>query len=116
MFCLRCGRDTENEQVFCEKCLNTMKENPIKPGTAVQILDRDEYFSKKERKVRESVSPEVLVPQLRRTVRILISLILILSVSLGITAWLLFQSLSADELPMAGTMGRNYTSEQPEFR
>jgi len=113
VFCLRCGRDTENEQVFCKQCLDTMKENPIKPGTAVQILDREEYFVKKERKTREPVPPEMLVPQLRRTVRILTALILVLAVSLGISAWLLIQSWHTIRLPLSGDPGKSCSAQWP---
>ena len=110
MFCLRCGRDTGGEQIFCNKCLDSMKQYPIKPGTAVQIPDRQAYFEKHQPEPRNHVSPEELVPQLRRIVRILVAALLVLSVSLGITAWLLIQSISDSAIQFPGNMGRNYTT------
>lgn len=37
MHCLKCGKDTSGEQVFCDRCLQAMEAYPIKPGTAVNL-------------------------------------------------------------------------------
>ena len=110
MNCLRCGRETEQEQVFCASCLKTMEKHPIKPGTAVQIPDRQAYMEKNQPAPRNYVSAEELVPQLRRTIRVLMAVLLALSLSLGVTAWFLIQSISSSRFTMPGNMGRNYTT------
>lgn len=37
MNCLKCGREIEEGQVFCNDCLVQMAKYPVKPGTAVQL-------------------------------------------------------------------------------
>lgn len=38
--CLKCGREIEEGQVFCNDCLVQMAKYPVKPGTAVQLPSR----------------------------------------------------------------------------
>ena len=40
MNCLKCGREIEEGQVFCNDCLVQMAKYPVKPGTAVQLPSR----------------------------------------------------------------------------
>ena len=108
MNCLRCGREIQEERVFCAACLETMKAYPIKPGTAVQIPDRH-HLEMDKPLPRLRVIPEEQVPQLRRTIRILIGTIIALSLVLSATAWLLVRSLDSTEY-IPGDLGRNYTA------
>ena len=40
MQCLRCGRETENEQVFCFACEALMAKHPVKPNTVITLPER----------------------------------------------------------------------------
>ena len=40
MGCMKCGRDTLEDQVFCETCREDMKKHPIKPNIVVQLPQR----------------------------------------------------------------------------
>ena len=52
MYCLRCGKDTQEEHVFCESCLLLMEAYPVKPGTAIHLPERKKPAEiKKQRKV-----------------------------------------------------------------
>lgn len=113
MFCLRCGREIDESQVFCPRCLDTMKEYPIKPGTAVQLPDRKAPDLPRSAPRRRQASAEEQVAQLKSTVRILLSIVALLSLVLGGTAWLLLRSLWTPELPEPGNLGRNYTAVEP---
>ena len=42
MNCMKCGRETAEEQVFCAGCLEEMERYPVKPGTVVHIPSRAE--------------------------------------------------------------------------
>ncbi len=76
MACLKCGRDIQGDQVFCETCLEMMEWYPVKPGTAVQLPKRQETPARKAVR-RRSSSLEDQVKSLRRAVRILaVSLII----------------------------------------
>ena len=52
MYCLRCGKDTQEENVFCDNCLLLMEAYPVKPGTAIHLPERKKQPEiKKQRKV-----------------------------------------------------------------
>ena len=40
MQCLRCGRETEGDHVFCFLCETVMMKHPVKPNTVVTIPER----------------------------------------------------------------------------
>lgn len=90
MYCLRCGRDTGNEQVFCYDCLNKMDKQPVKPGTAVLLPRRTAATVQKKQNRRRSLSPEEQVVQLKVTVRTLLALLGTVLVAFGICLWLYF--------------------------
>lgn len=111
MYCLRCGRECPDGQAFCADCLETSKAYPIKPGTAVQLPDRQKYLESRPYVRRRIVTAEEQVVQLRKSVRFLAIAVVILSLVLGITAALLLQSLQKPNDTMPGNLGRNYTSD-----
>ena len=41
MSCMRCGKETEADNVFCNECLEDMKRHPVKPGTPIQLPVRE---------------------------------------------------------------------------
>ncbi len=40
MSCMRCGKEVEENQVFCAACLQDMERHPVKPGTPIQLPNR----------------------------------------------------------------------------
>lgn len=52
MSCIRCGRDTEDNQVFCVECLADMERHPVKPGTPIQLPVRMQQPSAKRTRFR----------------------------------------------------------------
>lgn len=109
MNCMKCGRETQGEQVFCNACLDAMAAYPIKPGTPVTIPKRP------QKKVSEPVKkekPEEIISQLRKTIRtwrltaLVFFLLLVLSVSL--LGW---HFATAEHGGFA--IGQNYSTESP---
>lgn len=45
--CMRCGREIEEGQVFCQDCLKEMSRYPVDPNTVVQIPLRKESVTGK---------------------------------------------------------------------
>ena len=90
MYCLRCGRDTGNEEVFCQDCQNLMEKYPIKPGTAIQLPRRDTYAAQKKQNRRRSLSLEEQVIQQKVLVRTLFGLLGTVLIAFGICLWLYF--------------------------
>ena len=117
MHCLRCGKENRNEQVFCDACLKTMEQRPVKPGTTVQIPEKPVYTPERRSVLHHAVSPAEQISQLRGTLRWMTVTIVVLSVVLMLTAGMLIYTLthsSAQETP--GNLGRNYTSENTDRR
>lgn len=42
MKCIRCGRESENEQTFCNECLKDMERHPVEPGVPIQLPNHNE--------------------------------------------------------------------------
>lgn len=71
MNCMKCGRETLAEQVFCEECLLEMEKYPVRPGTVVQLPTRKESASPKKVSKRKAVSLEEQVRALKKRTRVL---------------------------------------------
>ena len=70
MNCMKCGRETENEQVFCQGCMQIMEKYPVRPGTVVLLPRRRESAIKKTVK-RHSIPAEEQIKILKKQIMIL---------------------------------------------
>ena len=106
MQCLRCGRETEGEQVFCFLCETTMMKHPVKPNTVVTIPERS--IRERVSTPRRTVRTEEDTDQLRRTIlqlRLWVCMLMAaLMLCVGVLTW---QELTREEKP---AIGQNYTS------
>ena len=106
MQCLRCGRETEGEQVFCFLCESVMVKHPVKPNTVVTIPERS--VRNRTSPVRKPVKQEENIDQLHRTILQLRLWVCMLMAALmlcgGVLTW---QELNREEKP---AIGQNYTS------
>ena len=67
MYCLKCGREVNEDKVFCPDCVSVMEQYPVKPGTVVLLPKRREGSSANRTSVRrKNISPEELIRKLRR--------------------------------------------------
>ena len=80
MYCLRCGRETEEEQAFCLECQKEMAKYPVDPNAVVQLPVREQIFPKKA--VKRKVSPEEQIKFLKRSLRLYACLFLITVITL----------------------------------
>ena len=96
MYCLKCGRDTVAEKVFCEACLETMAKHPVKPGTAIQLHPRNTKVAPKK-PVKRPLSPEEQIASLKRSRFILSVSVAILSLCL--LAVIFYMHTSSEEIP-----------------
>lgn len=88
MQCMKCGRDLENEQVFCDACLEVMEQYPVKPGVVVQLPHRPQQPQQKKQPRKKVISPEEQVTLLRRLSRILATAVVLLLVAAVGLGWL----------------------------
>ena len=107
MFCMKCGRELEAEQVFCNDCLLDMEKYPVKPGTTVQLPRRREVPASKKPVFRRKVLPlEDQVKQLRKLVRILIILLVLVTLIASALTYPAVTHLMEDHYET----GQNYSS------
>lgn len=79
MFCMKCGKETEEDRVFCPSCLQVMERYPIKPDAAVHLPKRPPRPTEKKAPRKK----EPTVAELRQLYRkILKGALLVISVLL----------------------------------
>lgn len=109
MNCLKCGKETDGTNVFCQECLQIMERYPVKPGTPIHLPQRTTHGQEKQPVRRKETTAEDITQQLRSLTRWLTAAIAILSILLCITAGMLLHTLN-DQQPV-GNIGRNYTTD-----
>lgn len=105
MYCMKCGRDTVDEHVFCDICQQNMALHPVAPGTAVHLPSRSAVTRKSSPRKR-SVPLEEQLQNLRRSLRRTRTFAVILLVILAMTAVFLLHEITALDAPI---IGQNYT-------
>ena len=105
MECIKCGRETQAGQTFCDECLQQMAKHPVKPGTPVHLPVRP--ASEKAASRKRERTPAQVIGDLQKMIRWLTVTIAILSVLLCATAVFLLHALDAQNAKSAP--GRNYT-------
>ena len=109
MGCMKCGRDVEPGQVFCDSCRDVMARYPVKPGIVVQLPHRQQHAAKKQTVRRRPIqSPEEQLAALRRVVRRQILLILLLAAAVVGLSWLSVNLYTDNENKVLP--GQNYYS------
>lgn len=87
MNCMKCGREVEDEQVFCADCLVDMERYPVAPGTVVKLPSRKAPPpGRKQAPRRRKLTPSEQIPILKKRIRTL-------TVALVVTVLLLLASL-----------------------
>ena len=89
MLCMKCGKKTENEQIFCPHCLGVMDQYPVKPDIHIQLPVRAAAAAQKKqsRKRRNLTADEQLVylrSKIRKQRAAIMLLVLALLLALGV--------------------------------
>ncbi len=107
MNCMKCGKPSDDTQVFCSDCLAVMGRYPVNTSTPVTLPNRaSSEAGKKGGKRKRELSAEEQLQRLARSNRRLRFLVLILMVVCIVTAVFLFHQLNQ---PGETMIGRNYT-------
>ena len=61
MNCMKCGKETADGQVFCDSCLEVMKQYPVKPDTVVQLPPKRILSNEKKSTRKKDLSPKELL-------------------------------------------------------
>ncbi len=109
MNCMKCGRETENDSVFCQECLQEMKRYPVQPGAVVLLPRRRESTLMKKTPKRHIPTPEEQNVILRK-------MVLWMSIALAVcivAIILMFHPTMHYVLDEHVEIGQNYSSVTP---
>lgn len=113
MHCMKCGKESDEGAVFCESCLDTMKQYPVKPGTPVILPHRTESTAvKKVPPRRKQLSTEEKLTKSRRVIQVLSTILAIALLLLFFAVYFLYHTLSADT--PEENIGQNYNTVAAE--
>ena len=107
MYCLKCGRETDDEQAFCLDCQKEMAKYPVDPNAVVTIPVRKQAPPRKP--VKRKTPPEDQIRELRRRVRIyacLFAVALIAAICLSIP---FIRDIGKEQFQI----GQNYSTVKP---
>lgn len=91
MACLKCGKETGEDQVFCSECKQIMEQYPVKPGTPIQLPKREVPAPEKKTPQKKKLTPEQQVAQLRLALRRLVLVNIALLALSGVLLFLLLK-------------------------
>ena len=108
MNCIKCGRETGEDQIFCAKCQELMAQHPVKPDVVVKLPVRQETYPKRNLPRKKARTPEEQLLRLKRTNRWLTAIVcLLLLVSVILT---FFSVDIIRQLDMQRFLGQNYST------
>ena len=107
MYCLRCGREPEEDQAFCLDCQKDMAKYPIDPNAVVQLPVRKQSAPKKP--VKRRVPPEEQVKYLKRRVRIYACLLAAALIAVACLSIPVIRDYGKDKFQI----GQNYSTVKP---
>lgn len=106
MSCLRCGKETTNEQLFCADCLAQMDRQPVKPGTPVYIPHRSHEEPLKQIRKRRAATPEERLKVSKTLNQWLVAAVAVLTILSSVLGIFLHDALNNRE--SEPPVGRNY--------
>ena len=107
MQCMKCGRDLQPGQVFCEECLAEMEKYPVKPGTVVLLPQYQRPNLQPKKVVKRTVPLEEQLRKAKKRSRLLAWLLtaaITVAAGLGYLAAALYIEYDGKFLP-----GQNYS-------
>lgn len=109
MNCMKCGREIEEDQVFCAQCLEDMAQYPVKPGIAILLPHRKEtpVLKKIYPKRRQPPTQEEQIHRLKKRVRLFVLLWILTLALLAATVYPTIQYFFGEDMPLPG---QNYTT------
>ena len=109
MNCMKCGRETRGEDVFCQDCLTEMEKYPVDPGTVVLLPRRKESAAVKKSQKRHTPSSEELIAGLRQQKMALLFLLMVCIIAIA----LMFEPTMHYVREEHYEIGQNYSSVTP---
>ena len=108
MNCMKCGRETEESQVFCPGCLEEMARYPVKPDVIVNLPDRKNSLPKKPAPHKRTRTPEEQISRLKKRNRQLSAVLCLMVVLAAVLAFLSVDIIR--QLDIQRLIGQNYST------
>ena len=112
MNCIKCGREHQENSVFCSKCLEVMKKYKVSPDAKLQLPQRKPSPSKKAAPRKRTAPTEELVIQQRKTIKLLWITLLCTLLLLALSVTFLFHFMQEEDVQV--TIGQNYMTKDPD--
>ncbi len=111
MPCIKCGVESQSEQVFCDSCLEGMQRHPVKPDTPV-VLPPKAYAPTPKRATHHHRPrrTEESSARLRLRLRVVTALCVLLTLALVLSLGYIFHSRSQQPAPQPPDPGQNYST------
>ena len=109
MNCMKCGRETVGDAVFCEDCLDHMERYPVPANTLVYVpTEKDRAAVKKQIAARPVLTAEEQIKKLNKKLHVMG---LLFALAFGAAVFLGLLSLDTiHELNVSNLIGKNYTA------
>ena len=109
MNCMKCGRETKGDAVFCDECLDHMERHPVAENVLVYVpSEKDRVAANKHKIENPVVSADDQVKRLHRKVERLRLLVILFMAATMFFAVLSMETLH--ELNVMNLIGKNYTT------
>jgi len=87
VFCSKCGRETQDQQMFCPSCCEEMLNYPVDIATPVQLpLRNDSTPAKRRAPKKKPPTPEETLARTRASLRLFILVSTVLLIAFGLAA------------------------------
>ena len=103
MYCMKCGREVEGEEVFCPECLAQMEQEPIAMNASVKIPRQPPHNNRPR---RPSVHLEEEVKRLERCNERLRIWVLLLAMATILLAMAIYHK---EVVKVVEDLGKNYS-------
>ena len=111
MNCIKCGREHNEDTVFCQKCLDVMKNYQVPPDAKLQLPQRKPAPAKKAVSRKKAIPAEELVIQQRKAIKWLWLTLICTIMMLALSITLLFHFVQEEDVQV--TIGQNYMTKDP---
>ena len=109
MNCMKCGRETKIDNIFCSECLDHMERHPVAENVLVYVpSEKDRAAANKHKIEHPVVSADDQVKRLHRKVERLRLLVILFMAATMFFAVLSMETLH--ELNVMNLIGKNYTT------
>ena len=107
MNCMKCGRETQSEAIFCPECLEDMRRHPVKVDTRVNITPRNVKKRPDSPGEEPRLNQAETIRSLKRSNRFLMALLLCCVILLGGVVGLFGWYVANNSAP---SIGQNYST------